>query len=84
MFTNCGHVFFSLAFYRTEMASGRRSPISGRKIVRNAITRESYVRDITALLGDKKGIAQRTVDLIAKTSIGFDAAKQAQVEAAVV
>ena len=52
--------------------------------MRNAITRESYVRDITALLGDKKGIAQRTVDLIAKTSIGFDAAKQAQVEAAVV
>jgi hypothetical protein len=51
---------------------------------RNAITRESYVRDITALLGEKKGIAQRTVDLIAKTSIGFDAAKQAQVEAAVV
>ncbi len=47
---------------------GVGSPIadSGRKIVRNAITRESYVRDITALLGDKKGIAQRTVDLIAK------------------
>lgn len=31
MFTNCGHVIFSLAFYRTEMASGRRSPIQDER-----------------------------------------------------
>jgi len=38
-----------------------------------------YLRDIAALAGQKKNIAQRFIALIAKTSIGFDAAKREQV-----